>query len=860
LTLINSKHLVRHIPAGEIVAPWLLLGPFYEDVSHTVHSASLFESAESTLGANIVDEVVEQARTVLALRPREGQETVYRGEAGRWSLVRRPDKHLSWGKFLKPHHLVTAFLATVVTPDTPGSHSWRLQARTPIRILVAVNGTIVADRFAAPGEGSDRAYEYTLDTELGPGENLVTVALIRISRMARVGFRLEPTDGAIRARIVPPDGMSVDVRSRIEDQVASVRLARDVFYPDQDIGVTLGVGPGPETSTVVRLLAGDGQVTREVRAPAAGTVNVCQAQDVGEGTYRLECAWEAVDGRPVTSVQYEIHVASPVPAPQGTDRLDQRRQIALEHLSKMEQGGPIWRGHVWKEVARYTLGRYDEVNPRVIRDTCAFIKSPTTGSDFEIQGILRLMVWERQEQHLSAEINALMADAILSYKYWADEPGPSKFFGSENHRLMYHVAEWMAGQLFPLDEFTNSRQRGLYHATKGRMFITEWLRQRGRFGFDEWHSNAYFGADIPPLVNIYDFALYDDYKLKGMAGAVLDYLSFILAADTFHGVFGTTHGRSYGARIKYPDSESTAPICWLLYGTGSLTYLTGANAAVSLATSAYAPPRFFADIAHDREAVIEARERQGVLRGSARHANFVVYRTPDYQISGLQDHRKGEFESSAHPAQVTLGNKAVLFWSCPHTSDEGSGQRPDYWSGNTAQPRVIQVRNVMGLTFRLNRWAWMSHCFYEQERYDEVRFEGDWAFARVDRGYVGIYSQNGMSVGDSGQYAGRELICYAPENTWLVECGREADWGSFDAFVDALSAAHIEVNGDAITYASPSIGSFVTGWDVTPTVDGEPVQLRGYPMVDSPWAHADFGSGELTVHYGDETYEIWFNQ
>ena len=53
----------------------------------------------------------------------------------------------------------------------------------------------------------------------------------------------------------------------------------------------------------------------------------------------------------------------------------------------------------------------------------------------------------------------------------------------------------------------------------------------------------------------------------------------------------------------------------------------------------------------------------------------------------------------------------------------------------------------------------MSHCFFEPERFDEVRFDGNWVFARVGRGYVGIYSQNGMVVGDEGQYAGRELIC-----------------------------------------------------------------------------------------------------
>ena len=41
-------------------------------------------------------------------------------------------------------------------------------------------------------------------------------------------------------------------------------------------------------------------------------------------------------------------------------------------------------------------------------------------------------------------------------------------------------------------------------------------------------------------------------------------------------------------------------------------------------------------------------------------------------------------------------------------------------------------------------------------------------------------------------YASRELVCAAPEHTWLVECGRQADWGSFDAFVQAVSGAKIE--------------------------------------------------------------------
>jgi hypothetical protein len=392
------------------------------------------------------------------------------------------------------------------------------------------------------------------------------------------------------------------------------------------------------------------------------------------------------------------------------------------------------------------------------------------------------------------------------------------------------------------------------------MYITEWLRQRGRFGFDEWHSNAYYPICIAPLLNVYDFAIFEDFKLREMAGSVLDYIFFNLAADSFQGIFGTTHGRSYGRYIKHPDMDGTAATCWLLYGTGSLSAGTSGMGPVTIASGKYQLPRLLAEMATDESAVVESRVRQGILPGTARHANFCVYRTPDYMLSGLQDHRKGEYEPSTHVGQVTLQNRVVIFWSCPHTSGEGSGLRPDYWSGHTTLPRVIQHRNVMSLTWRLSEYAWMTHCFFEQERFDEVRFAGNWVFARVSHGLVGIYSQNGMVVGDEGQYAGRELICYAPENTWLVECGREADWGSFDAFVSGLQSTRIEAGEGRITYTSPSIGRFATGWDGAPTLDGEPIQVHGYPMVDSPWAHAAFGSGELSLRYGDEVYEIWFNQ
>ena len=267
-------------------------------------------------------------------------------------------------------------------------------------------------------------------------------------------------------------------------------------------------------------------------------------------------------------------------------------------------------------MARYALGRYDEIDAGTVRETCRFIARRNDTSDFRMQGLLRLLYWERnaaQGGRLSPEITALMKDTVLGFKYWVDEPGDTvMWMDSENHRLLFHVAEWLAGQLYPLEEFSNSRQRGLYHAHKGRALAWEWMRQRGRFGFDEWHSNTYYPPSMAPLLNVYDFVPYEDHKLRLLAGSVLDFMLFNLAADSFRGVFGTSHGRTYANDLRHPDFEGTAPVSWLAYGQGALRRGAAGFGEVTLAASTYQVPELFARIAEDRTTVVESHVRQGI--------------------------------------------------------------------------------------------------------------------------------------------------------------------------------------------------------------------------------------------------------
>ena len=843
--------LKQIVKKNSTIKPWLILGPYNQDVSDEVVGLTLYERPGATVGTALMTQVAEKASRLLAQAHIEGETSPWRGEERTWELVRRPEKYLLWGTYNLSNHLGAAFLTNCIQATSAGDCTFELTCKLTGRIMLFLDGTLVYDTAAHVPEMKDDFYTWSVTLPLS-GTHTLSAALLRVGRFAQVGMGLVCTNADLTTWLPDRPGMSAEMREAVEAEITSLHLERDMFHPDDDIAiVTKEVRPFKAT-----ILDKAKKQVASATFKGTGRHVLLKGSDLADGTYSLLCDWLDEDGQRITGVSFEIKKVIPVEAPLGDDKLAERQQMVLEHHAD----NPEPRHIIFEAVARYALGRYDEVAPH-IEYTCDFIAARKDCADFAIQGLLRIMYWERKEQHLSDALNALMKDTILGFKYWVDEPGDTvMYMGSENHRLLFHVAEWMAGQLFPTEEFTNSGMRGLYHSTKGRMYITEWFRQRGRFGFDEWHSNSYFPISIAPIVNVYDFAIFEDAKLKEMAGFALDYMFAILAADTYEGILGTCHGRSYAQYLKHPDMENTSSLCWLLWGTGSLSKGTSGMASTLLATSAYRAPAILTNMAVDKKTVVESRQRQGLHRGPIQSAEFVVFRTPDYQISGVQDYRKGEYESSSHPAQVTLSNKNVIFWSCPQTCEEGGGARPDYWSGCTTLPRVIQYRNVMSLTFQPSEAAWMTHCFFEQDRFDEVRYEGNWAFCRVAEGYVAIYSQHGFTLGDRGQYAGRELVCTAEENTWLAECGREADWGNFDAFVEAILDADLRSVEGGLVYDSPSVGRFVTGWDLAPTVGGEKVNTDGYALVDSPWAYSRYGSGEISLSYENERYTIWLNQ
>ncbi|MFW5786177.1 MAG: hypothetical protein ACOCYC_02950 [bacterium] len=231
-------------------------------------------------------------------------------------------------------------------------------------------------------------------------------------------------------------------------------------------------------------------------------------------------------------------------------------------------------------------------------------------SDFVMLGIVRALYQFPGSGLLSQELRGRMKRTVLDFKYHPEEPGTDSLCTwTENHQIMFAANAFLAGRLFPEERFSNTGETGREKADRARPRILRWLELRYKTGFSEWLSHVYYDEDITALTNLIDFA--DDEEIVTKSAIVLDLIFLDMALNTFHGVFGSTHGRSYADEKRDAHLESTTDTTKLMFGMGVFAGRDNMS-AVSLALSTYRlPPAIYA-IANNLGTTIENRQRAGI--------------------------------------------------------------------------------------------------------------------------------------------------------------------------------------------------------------------------------------------------------
>ncbi|MHA2017647.1 MAG: hypothetical protein ACTSXY_05145, partial [Promethearchaeota archaeon] len=199
----------------------------------------------------------------------------------------------------------------------------------------------------------------------------------------------------------------------------------------------------------------------------------------------------------------------------------------------------------YAQAARVYLGL--PINETPIRNTLENVNNYEDTSDFDVNGYLRLLYFDNTTHMLSSELKADLKETILNFKYWITEPTTDKmYFWTENHMILFHTAELLAGQLYPNETFQNSGMTGIQHVNHAIPLINRWIGWRAQFGFSEWHSNIYFTLDLLALMNLVEFS--QDTAISTKAMMLVDLIAFDFANNFYMSLYATTHGRTEDSR------------------------------------------------------------------------------------------------------------------------------------------------------------------------------------------------------------------------------------------------------------------------------------------------------------------------
>jgi len=244
-----------------------------------------------------------------------------------------------------------------------------------------------------------------------------------------------------------------------------------------------------------------------------------------------------------------------------------RRGMYLHWIA--QRPTPHQRSGVLVDLVKFESGASKAITPAALDDALAFVNARRDPSDFTVADLVRLYHLHKDSGFLSPTQVSAVRDALLHYKYALDEPGVSEAeMWTENHQILSHGSDYLVGQLFPDEKFSNDGRTGAEHRDKARELVLRWIDYRARTGPAEWDSIPYYNMDLAALLNLVEFA--QDPEIQTRATMMVDLLIFDLAVNSYYGQLGTSHGRAYANNVLSAAADSLLTFQTLVFGHGRL--------------------------------------------------------------------------------------------------------------------------------------------------------------------------------------------------------------------------------------------------------------------------------------------------
>ncbi|WP_010277284.1 hypothetical protein [Paenibacillus senegalensis] len=461
----------------------------------------------------------------------------------------------------------------------------------------------------------------------------------------------------------------------------------------------------------------------------------------------------------------------------------------------------------------------------LLREGIAGINERRDCSDFFLVALFRIWRDYRNSGILPESFWEEAKHCILHFRYWMDEPGDDvMWFFSENHALLFHTCELLAGQLFPAEMFPNHNANGEAHKLKAEQRLEEWFERFFSEGLAEWNSSAYLPVDAVGLLHLYDLA--ENESIRNKAKEAMDLIYFYLTVNSVNGVLACTYGRSYEKELKGQYITGTTSMNWIGYGMGHPNGYSISNVALCL--SDYAPPEDYLDLMK-----LSPGERL-VFRfeqGAGGYAQLYHYKSPEYGLSSIYNFKPGQRGYQEHVVHLSFGAEANLWINHPGELAQFGSGRPSYWAGNGYLPKAAQYRGLALVIYDIpaDHEVSFTHAYFPTAVFDSFEQRNGWYLARVGSSYAAIYAAGGLHLREEGPGRQRELISEGCRNAWILRVSDEQESGSYEQFAAAVTSIIIEnLQSLQLEFTDPYYGKVQLGWNEPLRVNGVEQNYSGF--------------------------------
>ena len=822
--------MISSCSANAPLLHWLCAGPFSMDVSDRYTDNYCVPFAPYQDIWNQANQAGEQICHAC-----EGDAFSLLEQRCAWHLVRLhpADRQLTWAKFGASATLMVTFLYTTIIPECAGLHQCSIHLQGAAQLWI--NGKAV---WTHQEIGRTESW-HQFDVDLREGENEIVLMLfnVHLHCLNSSQLSLDCTCKMQTRLFLMVEGL----RTEIDECLNSAYLSCPVALAGEQ--VFLRVSHLPSHGKIVYTVCSPLGDTLQ-QAVLSDTCTLIPTDPLPPGDFLIDIGYTS-ENMVIQGPQLRLTRVALMDSLPDTD-FEGRKRFLLSYYAKHSHQVAV-RAAAFVDVAKFSAGHPEWLDEEQLNRVIDYINARYDCADFALHGLLRFYWKYHDHPMVPPSLSERMRRCILDFKYWVDEPGKSLMFTrSENHEILFYSAEYLAGMLFPDQTFTNSRQNGLFHAMKGRMNAEHWIREKGYYGFTEWHSNTYYEEDMLAMLDLYDFGEQNGL-LRVLARQLLDMIVLLIASNSSGGIMATTHGRCYEASLMYPVVESMSRINWLLFAAPQKLNQSISIGAIALADSTYTPIRCGEKIA--QAVPLETHTRMGLFRWQNQPGVICsTYRTAHYMVSGLVLSKAGEHGAQVHAGQALLNNAVPVFVTC--FADFSPTTRPSYFGGQYRIPKTVAYRNLLAFIYHIEGDLGYTHCYFPINEFDEVRRTDRWRFARSGLAYIAVYCSTPVTETSSGIYHQRELLTLSKDTIWLMELGDADTWGSFDAFIDTIASSQIRQDQDGLLYHSPSQGELALSWSEDCTLGGKSLSSPNAPLMDNSFAHAEYGSGKIVLKDG----------